>query len=176
MEILERDESEPASYPTAPGGLSAAAAALDPSMIWRRIEGYIAHRWTARAVTWTVEGPGCFGPNLAPATIDTVEIWENYLWSSVTLNPSPRGGLILPGSGPYRFTCTVGGGTVPADVNEAFRRLAEYMSQPENHPGASRVSVDIGGATVGKSRDPRWLARAMDNSGAGDLLRNYRRA
>ena len=67
--------------------------------------------------------------------------------------------------------------TTPAEVNEAFRRLAEYWAETEERPGVSSYSVNIGGAISEQyERAPAWLARAMSNSGAGDLLLKYRRA
>ncbi len=118
---------------------------------------------------------GEWQPPLTPATITTVEIWRDDAWQEITLRPSPYGGYVLPG-GTYRFTGTVGGGTVPAAVNEAFRRLAEYMAAKPGAPGTTRERVTAGSVTVDKSRSASWAASAMSNSGAGDLLRPYRRA
>ena len=67
-------------------------------------------------------------------------------------------------------------GTVPAAVDEAFRRLAEYMAAAKRgSPGTTRERVTAGSVTVDKSRSASWAAAAMANSGAGDLLRNFRR-
>ncbi|MDX1240571.1 hypothetical protein GOL95_11025 [Sinorhizobium medicae] len=172
---IKQQEAIPASYPATPSGLSTAAAALDPEMIWQRIEAYTAWRYTSRAVTWIVEGCGDWSPPLAPATIATVEVWRADAWESVALSPSPLGGYSLPG-GTYRFVGTVGNGDVPAAVDEAFRRLAEYMAAAKKgSPGATRERVTAGSITVDKSRSASWAAQAMSNSGAGDLLRSYRR-
>jgi len=176
MDILKRDESIPASYPAVPSGLSTAAAALDSDMIWARIESYIAHRWTARAVIWTIAGPGEWQPDLTPATISATEIWQNDSWTAETLTDGPLGCYVLDGDGPYRITASVGSGTVPAGVNEAFRRLAEYMAETTNKHGASSYSLSVGPIDINETRAPAWMARAMQNSGAGDLLRPYRRA
>lgn len=176
-ETLKQVEAVPVAYPATPAGLSTEASALDANMIWSRIETYIACRFTSRAVVWTVEGPGEWVPPLTPATITTTEVWQNDAWTAATLTASPLGGYVLDGSGPYRFTGTAGGGTVPAAVNEAFRRLAEYMADDTDRAGAGRYEVNIGGEwQEGFDRNPAWMARAMSNSGAGDLLRNYRRA
>lgn len=173
---IKQTEAAPTAYPDAPEGLSTEAAALDADTIWQRIESYIAHRWTERAVTWIVEGCGEWNPPLTPATIATVETWRADAWEDIALRPSPLGGYVLPG-GTYRFTGTAGGGTVPAAVEEAFRRLAEYMAAESDTPGASSATVTVPDvATVEISRSPSWMARAMSNSGAGDLLRPYRRA
>lgn len=78
--------------------------------------------------------------------------------------------------GPYRFTATVGGGDVPAAVSEAFRRLAEYLADDPERSGASSYSVNMGGAIEESfNRNPAWIARALDLSGAADLLRPYKR-
>ncbi len=175
---LKQTEAGPASYPRSPAGLSDAAAALEPALIWQRLESYVAHRWTARAATWIVEGPGEWVPPLTPATIETAELWTGEAWEAVTLSPSALGGYVLPGCGPYRFAGTVGSGTVPAQVNEAFKRLAEYFAAtPSVAPGSTseRESVDGVGETA-IERSPSWMAKALQNSGAGDLLRSYRRA
>jgi len=172
---IKQVEAIPAAYPATPSGLSAAAAALEAGMIWQRIEAYIAHRYTSRAIEWIVEGCGDWHPPLAPATISTVEVWQSNAWTSATLDPSPLGGYVLP-SGTYRFAGTVGGGTAPEIVDEAFRRLAEYMAASKRgSPGTTRERVTAGSVTVDKSRSASWAAEAMVNSGAADLLRNYRR-
>jgi hypothetical protein len=172
---IKQTEGAPDDYPETPSGLSTAAAALDPNMIWQRIEAYTAHRYTSRSIEWVVEGCGEWHPPLAPATIATVEEWQADVWEVATLLPSPLGGYVLPG-GTFRFVGTVGAGDVPEIVNEAFRRLAEYMAAAKNgSPGTTRERVTAGSITVDKSRSASWAAQAMANSGAGDLLRNYRR-
>jgi hypothetical protein len=180
---IKQNETAPESYPDlpSPSPLSAAAAALDPAVVWQRIESYLAHRWTERAVEWIVEGPGEWCPPLTPATITTVEVWSRAgEWEDVTENatPSPLG-YWLSASGPYRFTGLVAASPapeVPASVFEAFRRLAEYMAAPRGKAGATEESFSLGGS-LQKSvrRSASWTARAIDNSGAGDLLRPFRR-
>ncbi|MDP1583929.1 MAG: hypothetical protein Q8M18_10945 [Bradyrhizobium sp.] len=179
LTTIQQTESLPADYPDAPDGLSTAAAALDSDMIWQRIETYIAHRWTSRDVTWVVEGCGEWHPPLTPATMDTVEVWSCGAseWETAELDASPLGGYYLPASGPYRFSASVGGGVVPAAVDEAFRRLAEYFAAEPGAPGAASEREEIPGVRTHEvSRVASWMARAMQNSGAGDLLRPYRRA
>ncbi len=141
--LLKQSEALPESYPAiANSGWSSGAAALDQDMIWQRIEPYIAYRWSSRAVVWTVEGPGEWHAPLTPATVSTVEVWSRANeWETATLDASPLGGYYLPCTGPYRFTATVGSGDVPAAVNEAFRRLAEYMAARVSKAGASLESV-----------------------------------
>ncbi len=177
MMICERREEFPATYPDTPEGLlSDKAAALDDVLIWDRIESYIAHRWTEREVVWIVLGPGEFVPDLKPATITAQEVWSATGYVATSLDPSPLGGVMLPGDGHYRFTATVGGGTVPAGVWEAFRRLAEYYAERPRHQGAGRVTNETGPLKTDFDRTPKWVAMAMQLSGAADLLRQYRRA
>ena len=142
------------------------------------VESYTAHRFTEREVIWTVTGPGCFEPDLTPATITASEIWDGVAWQSVTLDASFLGGVVLGCGGPYRVTADVGGGDVPAAVIEAYRRLAEYLAADRGGvSGASSYSVNIGGDLSERfRRNPSHVAKALQNSGAADLLRNYRRA
>jgi hypothetical protein len=172
---IRQTEATPESYPAKPSNLSAAAAALDAAFIWQRIEGYTAHRYTPRAIVWVVEGCGGWMPPLSPATIETTEQWVNGAWEEVSLSASPMGGYCLSAHGPYRFSGSVGGGSVPAIVSEAYLRLAEYLSSATSaaHPGVRQSAIDgIGSHTY----DATAVARAMERSGAGDLLRTYRRA
>ncbi|MCB1335062.1 MAG: hypothetical protein KDK26_15780 [Roseivivax sp.] len=171
---ISQQEGLPTAYPATPTGATTSASAA--KVIWDRIEARCAHRWTARQVTWIVEGEGEWTPPLAPATITSAEVWESHAWTATTLNPSALGGFELPGDGPYRFTATVGGGEVPPAVAKAFVRLAEYIFAASEMPaGASKHSLSIGDAiTRDTTRNPAWLARAMDYSGAADLLRPYR--
>lgn len=176
---IRQMESLPDAYPTAPSGLSTAAAALSAEMVWQRIEAYTAHRWTERDVTWVVEGPGEWFPPLTPATIATVDVWSGAdEWQTAELAPSPLGGYVLTGCGPYRFVGTVGDdeADVPAAITESFRRLAEYMAGKLGKPGAYREQISAGSISLVHSRAASWMAQAMQNSGAGDLLRPYRRA
>lgn len=179
---LKEVEAIPASYPPAPEGLSPAAAALDPAAIWQRIEAYTRARFTAREAVWTVEGAGAWEAPLEPSTLASVEVWENGAWVDCTPAASPFGGYELPGEGPYRITADVGGGAVPAAVSEAFRRLAEYSAEigrdgmVSGHPAATSHSYEFDGALRESfDRPATWAARAMQNSGAADLLRLWKR-
>lgn len=178
---LKQDEAAPESYPDlgSPSPLSAAAAALDAAFLWQRLEGYCACRWSERAVVWIVEGCGEWVPPLKPATVETVEIWSERAseWDAITLNPSPLGGYYLPATGPYRFTATVGADSpVPEAVLQAFIRLAEYCAQKPGKAGATSERIAAGSINLSHSRSASWMAKALDNSGAADLLRPYRRA
>lgn len=169
---LKEDEAAPAAYPAAPAGLSPEAAALDPAFIWQRIESYIRVRFTARAASWIVEGPGEWAPPLSPATVSATEIWNGAAWETVALSPSPLGGYALPGCGPFRFIADVGGGPVTATANEAFRRLAEYFASVSQANGIRQETIEGIGS---QEYDANATAKAMVASGAADLLRYCRR-
>lgn len=174
---IKQIEGAPASYPDAPENLSTAAAALDPAMIWQRIESYIAHRFSERAVTWIVEGPGEWCPPLSPATITEIEIWTGSAWEACEVPSAPLG-YVLPGHGPYRITGNAGDdeAEVPEVVVEAYRRLAEYSAARPGKAGATSESISAGSITLAHRRSASWMAQAMQNSGAADLLRPFRRA
>lgn len=172
VEVLSEDEGTPSSWPTTPGDLSTEAAALDPGVIWPRIEAWIAHRWNERQVTWIVAGPGVWSPRLKPATVDTFELWRDGQWESVTLDAAPLGYELEAET--YRFIATVGSTDDPPEtVLEAYRRLAEYMAQVGADPAAGHTSVTDGDYSF--DRPAGWAARALHYSGAADLLRSYRR-
>ncbi len=176
VEILQRDEAVPASYPALPSVLSTAAAMLDSEALWARIEAYTAHRFTTREVVWTVEGPGEFVPDLVPATITARKVWNGASWITASLADGPLGGVLLDGEGPYWITADVGDIILPAAVSEAYRRLAEYLAEDGSPAGASSYSYRLGDVEETTQRSPAHVARALQNSGAADLLRRYRRA
>jgi hypothetical protein len=177
IDVIKQFEDVPVAYPVAPAGLSTEAAALDASMIWARIEDYIAHRFTEREVVWTLIGNNGdqFNPRLTPVASSVAHIWTGEAWEAVTLLDGPFG-LCLPSDGTYKITAQVGAGGVPAAVSEAFRRLAEYMADDPGRVGTTSFTDKIGPLEESVNRAPTWLARAMQYSGAGDLLRPYRRA
>lgn len=147
--------------------------------IWQRIEAWCAHRWTPREVVWIVEGPGEWVPPLTPATVTIVEIWSGGEWTEAFPAPSPLGGFMLHGKGPYRITAEVGADNPPPEiVLEAYDRLDAYLAaEAGGVPGASSYSMSVG-SDISESikRRPDHVARAIHNSGAADLLRQYRRA
>ncbi|MBG0802123.1 hypothetical protein IYW40_11625 [Methylocystis sp. H4A] len=168
-ETLREIEGAPASYPAS--GISPEPS--NAAVVWQRCESYIAYRWTPRTIEWVAEGPGHWVPPLAPATISTTEWWNGSAWEAATIPPSPLGGYDLPGCALYRFTGTVGGGTAPAIVLEAFKRLSAYMLASSPKPGVA--SVTAGSVSIAYRGDA-WTAKAMQDSGASDLLRKFRRA
>jgi len=177
IDLLAQSEATPAAWPDVPSGLSPAAAALDPAALWSRIEACSGIRCTARAVAWTIEGRAGdqFVPPLTPLVSHSAERWWDAAWTAVDLLPGPLG-LCLPSDGTFRITGQVGAGPVPAPVSEAYRRLAEYLADEPDRAGVSSYGMSMGGEMSEEyRRDPKWIARAMDLSGAADLLRPYKR-
>ncbi|SHK36264.1 hypothetical protein SAMN05444000_12653 [Shimia gijangensis] len=175
---VHTNEGDPAAYAPAPTGLSVNAAALDKDFIWQRIEAYTAYRFGSRPVEFYVCGPGVWGEPLCPFTFATAHIWDavNEEWVGLTPSGGPMGGKVLPQPGMYKITGTVGEDTYPADIGEAFRRYAEYVAEGQKHIGPnSTEATDISAVTVSHTRSVNWMSRAMQHSGAGDLLRRYRR-
>ena len=177
MLTLKQMEGAPVDYPTI-DGLSAEAAELNLSALWMRIESHVSYRWSAREVVWIVEGCGEWSPPLLPVFIDDSYRWTGEAWAPYTLAPSPLG-YQLP-DGQFMINATVGNGvTVSSDVAEAFRRFAEYLVSVEHNPvpaGASRYHLSLGPALNEEThRSPNYIARALVQSGAADLLRRYRR-
>lgn len=176
---IKQTEGVPASWPTTPTGLSTGAAALPVGPIWSRIEAWIARRYSSRSIQWVTEGVGEWVPPLSPATVSTVERWTGTAWEAVTLSASPLGGYDVTEDTWHRFTGTVGTGPAPEAVQEAFRRLAEYLGNTALNSapsGATSYSMDMGGLNRRFDRDADWRAKAIINSGAADLLRPYRSA
>lgn len=194
-DLLKEVEAIPANYPAATVG--AAWSSADVATIWQRIESYIRTRYTEREVVWTIdarEGED-WTPPLSPLSFYTAEKWESGAWVSAVLSDGPVG-LCMPSDGVFRVTGTVGGGDVPAVVSEAYTRLARYTSAIQRTPGerlamrkvamnsreeapvrqtpaqdATRVQETDGSVEYATN----WPAKALQLSGAADLLRPYRR-
>lgn len=148
-------------------------AVLNNSLIWQRIESYIAHRWTEREVVWIIdayEGDD-WTPPLTPLGSYTAEKWELGAWVSTALPNGPLG-FTMPSDGVFRITATIGGGDVPEAVKEAFRRLYEYsrgVAEQWRNDAAFRKSGE-------NELVASWAGKALQLSGAADLLRPYRKA
>lgn len=143
----------------------------EKEQIWQRIEAYTAYRWTPRDVVWIVEGEGSWEPPLAPATVSAVEQWEGGDWVTTAPPTSALGGYNFPGDGPYRVTATVGGGELPSAVKKAFQRLFEYSRGMEDmFKNEAAYAGDQDGEVI-----RNWTGKAIQLSGAADLLRPYRR-
>ena len=177
--ITREIEATPASYPAAPTGLSDAAAAIDPGIIWQRLENWLRVRWSPRSVIWLLHESGEFLPPLEPFDIESVERFELSEWVTADeIHPGAMGGVVLPRTGPYRVTATVGADNAPdTTAQEAYRRLAEFLAdgQGEFKPGIRSMRASVGDVTTAISRDANFLAKAVASSGAFDLLRHLRR-
>ena len=151
---------------------------VDRDPIWSRIEAYIAWRFTERAVGWVVEGGGEWVPPLRPATVTQVQKWAGGDgWQTVTVPPSPRGGLMLDDFGPWRITATVGQAPVPQVVQEAYDRLQAYLAEdPGSAKGFTGFEDQVGDVSTKLEGAANWASKALQRSGAADLLRPYRRA
>lgn len=193
---IKQVEALPESYPAI-----MTDHGLDDSFVWQRIESYIAYRFSPRSVIWTVEECGEWEPPLTPATVTRVDVWKMGTWSEITPAPSPYGGYEFAGSGPFRITATVGGGfgvgDIPDAVQEAYRRLSRYSSaisrvsqdrlmmrrvqknsyeQPPIRPTPHQESQRMTDVDGSADFVTNWTAKALQLSGAADLLRPYRRA
>lgn len=178
MAVTLHVHENPAPNPTpAPDGLSVTAAALDPAPIWGRIEAWCSYRWALRVTLTTIEGEAGdeWVTPIAPFALDSALIWKGA-WVDATIWDTGLG-LALPISGRFKLIGTYGEDEAPdATVNEAYRRLAEYIADAEHHrfAGASSVKVDAGQVGIQYDRAPTHMARAIALSGAADLLRPYR--
>lgn len=143
--------------------------------VWQRIEHYTACRFTARTVTWLLEsGGGEWVAPLRPVVSIAARRWTGDGYQVVALAPAP-GGWTIP-AGRYEIEATVGAGPVPAAVATAAKRLAEYLMAVSVAPAGARVyETKIGDLSESVTLDPAARARALQNSGAADLLRPYRR-
>lgn len=153
-----RDAHEQTAYP------------MGDAALWARIFHYIRWRCPARAVTWTIEGEGAFDPPLKPVSlVSSLEVWRGDAWEPLPVKQAPVG-ILLPGPGIYRVTATVGDATVPDAIQTAYDRLSGYMLELNTEPGAT--SISDGDYSV--TRSANAAGRALQYSGAADLLRAYR--
>ena len=174
---LKETEGTPAAWPVVTA--YPRAAQLDPyepnvsnAAVWQRIEAWISTRWPAREVVYVVEGTGYWTARLRPFTVTKVEVWVDVGWIESAPHPDPFGDLHLGEDLPYRITGMAGDDSTPPDVVlEAWRRLHGYMVGNASAPldGLATHSTETHEAARG------YGARAIQLSGAGDLLRPYRR-
>mgnify|MGYP007127352745 FL=1 len=170
IETLAKFETPPEEYPAITG-----LTGDELATAWQRIEAYTAYRFSPRLVTWLLDSSGGeWMVPLRPATGVTAGIWTGEGYETVTLATAP-GGWRIP-CGRFEISATVGGGPVPAAVATAVRRLADYLAEESPLPAGLRsYSANVGQLSETVSGDPARLARALQNSGAADLLRPYRR-
>jgi hypothetical protein len=185
IQIVRFEEDQLAVYPDLIE-YDSEGSALDPvapdRALWERLESYIAYRWGVRQAAWTINGCGEWNPSLGPTSNLTADVWDSdtFTWSAITPDQSPLGGFIFNDNRTYRITGTLGTtDPVPPAVVEAYFRLRDYVAEAtaETIPvGVASHSLKIGdGYSEEISRNPNYLARSMNYSGAGDLLRSYRR-
>ncbi|BBC73361.1 conserved hypothetical protein [Altererythrobacter sp. B11] len=168
-------EGEPESYPPVEGVTGDVLATC-----WQRIEHFISRRWGVRSVVWTLTSCGGewqppLGPIL-PASTDAFR-WADGEWQAIELERGPFGLLLPPGH--IQIDASVGtvSLTLPASVEKAVERLASYLEAESAVPaGARSYRATVGQLSESVSADPAQAAKALQNSGAGDLLRPYRRA
>ncbi|SDL79965.1 hypothetical protein [Paracoccus chinensis] len=199
-ETIRTIEAVPEAWPELPANeLILANAADTAAWAWQRIEAYCAHRWTPREVMWLVQGDGEWFPPIAPAVITKVESWEGGDWRPTVPEASPFGRLCLWGDA-HRITATVGADNPPPPlVLKAATRLINYLCQQIDRndpdlwatsmrwitsPPDEQITVRDGTATITRgdktqesyTRPADYIAKALQYSGAADLLRPYRRA
>lgn len=171
-DAITQFEGQPEAWPEVSGVTGDMLA-----VCWQRVEHYTARRFAARQVVWTLTTRGGeWVPPLKPVTvIDDAFRWADGDWQSFTIQRGPFGLMLPPGH--VQIDASVGGGPVPAAVVEAVKRLAEYLTAESlAPPGARSYSASVGQLSESVTADPAQMARALQNSGAADLLRPYRRA
>lgn len=165
---LRQIEGVPASYPAVEG-----VTGDDLAVAWQRVEHYIKLRYSAREVVWIVQGDtgSVWYPPLGPVTAIEGEIMDG----AVVFTPTPCGiGWRLPNC-LVKLTATVGDSTVPPVVKAAVKRLAAYYAAEVSAPGGARsYSLSVGDMSESVTLSPERMAKALQESGAADLLRAYR--
>lgn len=164
-ETIRTIESAPTLYPDP----------AIPDWVWERIESWCNTRWTPREVVWLVQDCGDWTPPLAPATITKVESWSGD-WAEVHPDTTAFGAIPLAGDS-HRVTALVGADNpAPAAVIEAAKRLAVFAEQIAEQAGITTYSTSIGPINETWRRSQNAMAQAIQQSGAADLLRPYRKA
>jgi len=171
---LKITESPPSAYPTIATGLASPTAAF-LAAVWQRMESFIGWRWGSRSCVFIVEGPGSWASPLQPVTtVASIEFWNaSDAWEAVTPRSDPLGGYCFD-AGVYRVTATIGDPvTPPGAVQEAFRRLANYLAENDGSE-AGLQKTEIEGLGTVEFAQQHIAARSIQYSGAGDLLRPWR--
>lgn len=166
---IESETEISVTYPDKPSGLSDDAAAIDEAVIWDRLEAFTNFRWSETVVEFVVNPDHeiQWKPPYVPFVVDLVD--------GEAATPDQFGAVTIRNRSKVR--CTIGGADVSETVKTAYRRLAEYFAVRDDMPaGAQRYAVSIGDISETISKRSDHLARAMQNSGAADLLRKYRKA
>jgi hypothetical protein len=166
---LQQIEGLPASYPEVGGGI----ASDDAAVAWQRVERYIKVRFMPREIVWIVQGDTgeVWYPPVGPVTAIAGEFADGAM--PFTLTPCGTG-YRLP-CGLVKLTATVGAGPIPLGVTNAVSRLAHFYAADMPVTGGVRsYSLSVGDMSESITLSPDRLAKAMQNSGAADLLRGYR--
>lgn len=166
-------EAAPAEYPAVDGVTGDLLATC-----WQRIEHFISRRWGVRSVVWTLTSDGGeWKPPLGPLiAVSEAFRWCDGAWQPCTIKRGPFGLLLPPGH--IQIDASVGtvSLTLPASVEKAVERLASYLEAESAVPaGARSYRATVGQLSESISADPAQAAKALQNSGAADLLRPYRR-
>ena len=141
-------------------------------------------RWGERSVEWTVHGAGLFVPPLKPVAITTVSRFNDYgapgqepgAWIPRSLRRTPFG-VRIDSPGFYKVQGTAGDAqSAPPDVLEAYTRMADYLAslKAEGSIGAASFTDSVPGVTRTVHRSAQAMARALEYSGAADILKAYR--
>jgi len=179
------EEEIPDSYPEVPlTALAAPDFGPPAAWVWARIEAYCSWRWTPRVARLEVYNhSGWIRMPVRPFRVTKLEIcnssgqfWE---WTELDISCAPQRGwnIYAPGLN----TCIRGiageNNPAPGAVIHAAVRLHTYLAhQPESFPlWATSKSHAQGDSNDGFQRPANYIAKAMQHSGAADLLRTYRR-
>lgn len=190
-EMMVFDEMEPAAYPVVPPSALLVVDTGIPAWIWQRIEAYCNWRWTPREAQIDVDGVGWFNLPVRPFRVTKVEFFAGEAWEEV-LPPhaEQRGWRMYSAFERCRITGMVGeDNPAPEAVIHAAIRLHAYLGHtPESFPmwatsrshTAENTTHGEGGSTSTRNetfqRHADYLAKAIQHSGAADLLRRYRRS
>ena len=166
---LRQTESLPGEYPAVTGVPDASL-----TMSWQRIEHYIAWRFSEREVTWHVQSDGCEWHAPLKPVVSLSGVDENG--EAIVIEDGATGGYSLP-EGIVTLTATVGAEAAPEAVLEAVRRPNAYLAVSDlmiYDAAAGQSATDDGEEPILKWNNVH-PGKAMQNSGAADLLRAYRR-
>ncbi|WP_420343520.1 hypothetical protein [Paenirhodobacter sp.] len=192
-ELALYEELPPETYPEVPrSALLMNDARGIPDWIWERIEAYCNWRWTPREAQIESDGgSGWFILPVRPFRVTKIEWFDPHadggygLWME-SLPPSTpqRGWKMYSPFSHCRITGIVGeNNPAPPAVIQAAVRLHAYLGHtPESFPmwATGRTHTTGGGSSSTSNesfqRPANYIAKAMQNSGAADLLRPYRRS
>jgi len=159
-QYIESETEISVTYPDAPN---------DDPVIWDRLESFCNFRWSETVMEFVVN---------PPCEIQWQPPYEPFLIMEVNgepAEPDEYGAVKIRDKSIIR--ATIGGAVPSATVLKAYQRLADYFAAENEAPaGVQRYSVTIGDISETYSMRSDHLSRAMQNSGAADLLRKYRKA